>query len=163
MEAQNNSSSSPPRSSGAARTKNDAQVTYGVRFRRSLHGWKGNFKELPMTLVSGPNSFRVDENHRNKRTFRICHGAATQSFRLLAHVSCWGPLWTWLGGYACPNHHIISSRRHIRVRVLFSLVFSFEKQTLCRCICGDKSLYIDPGPPFLISSTMSISHLESSS
>ena len=34
----NNSSSSPPRSSRAARTKNDAQVAYGVCFRRSLYG-----------------------------------------------------------------------------------------------------------------------------
>ena len=142
MEAQNNSSSSPPRSLGAARTKNDAQVTYGVRFGRPLYGWKDNFKEVPMAPVSGPNSFGVDGNFRNNRTSRICHGAATQSFGLLAHVWCWGPLWTWLGGYACPNHHIISSRRHIRVRVLFSLVFSFEEQTLHCCICDDKSLYI---------------------
>jgi len=44
----NKSSSSPPRSPGAARTKNDAQVTYRVRFERSLYGWKDNLKELPM-------------------------------------------------------------------------------------------------------------------
>ena len=37
------------------------------------------------------------------------------------------------------------------------------KLRLIRCICGDKSLYIDPRPPFLISSTVSISPLESSS
>ena len=61
----NNSSSSPPRSSGAIRTKNDAQVAYGVRFERSLYGWKDNFKELPMAPVSGPNSFGVDGNRRN--------------------------------------------------------------------------------------------------
>ena len=47
----NNLSSSPPRSSRAARTKNDAQVAYGVCFRLYLHGWKDNFKELPMTPV----------------------------------------------------------------------------------------------------------------
>ena len=116
-----------------------------------------------MVLVSGPNSFGVDRNCRNNRTSRICHGAATPSFGLLAHVSCWGPLWTWLGGYARPKLHIISSRCHIRVRVWFSLVFSFEEQTLHRCICGDKFLYIDPGLPFLISPTVSISPLESSS
>ena len=157
------SSLSSSRSPRATRTKINAQVAYRVCFGCSLYGWKDNFKEVPMAPVSGPNSFGVDGNFRNNRTSRICHGAATQSFGLLAHVWCWGPLWTWLGGYACPNHHIISSRRHIRVRVLFSLVFSFEKQTLCRCICGDKSLYIDPGPPFLISSTVSISPLELSS
>ena len=58
----NNSSSSPPRSPGVARTKNDAQVAHGVRFRRSLFGWKDNFKELPMELVSGPNSLGVNGN-----------------------------------------------------------------------------------------------------
>ena len=122
----NNSSSSPPRSPGAARTKNDAQVAYGVRFGRYLYGWKDNFKELPMAPASGQNSFGVNRNTHNKTTSRICHGAATPSFGLLAHVSCWGPLWTWLGGYARPNHHIISSHHHIRVRVLFSSNFQFR-------------------------------------
>ena len=51
MEAQSNPSSSPSRSPGAARTKNDVQVAYGVRFERSLYGWKDNFMELPMELV----------------------------------------------------------------------------------------------------------------
>ena len=51
VEAQNNSSSSPSRSLGAARTKKDAQVAYGVRFGRSLYGWKDNFMELPMEPV----------------------------------------------------------------------------------------------------------------
>ena len=51
VEAQNNSSSSPSRSPGVARTKNDAQVAYGVRFGRCLYGWKDNFMELPMAPV----------------------------------------------------------------------------------------------------------------
>ena len=51
VEAQNNSSSSPHGSLGVARTKNGAQVAYGVHFRRSLYGWKDNFKELTMALV----------------------------------------------------------------------------------------------------------------
>ena len=59
----NNSSSSPPQSPQAARTKNDAQVAHGVYFRRSLYRWKDNFKELPMALVSGPNSLGVNKNH----------------------------------------------------------------------------------------------------
>ena len=58
----NNSSSSPPRSPQVARTKNDAQVAHGVHFDRSLFGWKDNFKELPMELVSGPNSLGVNGN-----------------------------------------------------------------------------------------------------
>ena len=43
------------------------------------------------------------------------------------------------------------------------LGFSFEKQRLICCNCGDKSFYSDPGSLFLISSTVSISPLESSS
>ena len=43
VEAQSNSSSSPSRSQRVARTKNDAQVAYGVCFGRSLYGWKDNF------------------------------------------------------------------------------------------------------------------------
>jgi len=81
-----------------------------------------------MAPVLGPNSLGVDGNHRNKGTSRICHGAATPSFGLLARVSCWGPLWTWLGGYARPNPYIISSRRHIRVWVLFSSSFPRETE-----------------------------------
>ena len=34
----NYSNSSPPRSLGVPFTKNDAQVTYGIRFGRSLYG-----------------------------------------------------------------------------------------------------------------------------
>jgi len=81
-----------------------------------------------MAPVLGPNSFGLDGNHQNNRTSRICHGVAAPSFGLLARVSCWGSLWTWLGGYAHPNHHIISSRRHIRVRVLFSSSFPHETE-----------------------------------
>ena len=58
----NNSSSSPPRSPGAARTKNNSQVAYGVRFGCYLYGWKDNFKELPMEPVSGPNSLGINRN-----------------------------------------------------------------------------------------------------
>ena len=51
VEAQRNSSSSPSRSPGAARTKINAQAAYGVRFGCSLYGWKYNFKDLPMAPV----------------------------------------------------------------------------------------------------------------
>ena len=68
----NNSSSSPPRSPRAARTKNDAQVAHGVYFGRSLYRWKDNFKELPMAFVSGPNSLGVNRNSQNNMTSRIC-------------------------------------------------------------------------------------------
>jgi len=81
-----------------------------------------------MAPPSGPNSLGVNRNHLNNRTSRICHGAVRPSFGVLAHVSCWGPLWTWLGGYARPNYHIISNRRHIMVRVLFSSSFPRETE-----------------------------------
>ena len=48
--------------------QNDAHVAYGVCFRLSLYGWKDNFKELRMALVSGPNSLGVNGNHRNNVT-----------------------------------------------------------------------------------------------
>ena len=56
MEDQTNSTSFQFRTPETARTKTDAQITYGVGFGRSLYGWKDNFKELPMALDSGPNS-----------------------------------------------------------------------------------------------------------
>ena len=135
LEAQSKSSSSLLRSPRAAFCKNNTTATYGVHFGRSLYGWKGNFKELPMALVSGPNSLGVDRNRWNKGTPRICHNAATPSFGLLACVSCWGPWWMWLGGYARPNTHIISSRHHIRVRVLFEFGFLWRNWIIhCNCV-----------------------------
>ena len=113
----NNSSSSPPRSPGAAHTKNDAQVAYGVRFGRSLYGWKHNFKELTMAPVSGPNSLGVNGNHRNNVTSRICQGAAPPSFGLLSHVPCrakwpkwWTPPWPPPATLGRPLGYKLSSR-----------------------------------------------------
>ena len=131
LEAQSKSSSSLFRSPGAACTKINAQAAYGVRFGWSLYGWKDNFKKLLMELVLGPNLFGVDRNRRNNWMSRICQVAATPSFGLLAHVSCWGPRWTWLGGYARPNTHIISSRHHIRV--LFEFNFPW-RIVHCNCV-----------------------------
>jgi len=139
------SSSSSSRSPRAVCTKVNSQVVYGARFGRSLYGWKDNFKKLPMAPVSGPNSFGVDRNHRNNRTSRIYHGAGTPSFGLLALVSCWGPLWTWLGGYACPKHHIISSYHHIRVRVLFRSSFP-SRNYLLHCNYDVESFCCESGP-----------------
>ena len=70
--------------STTARTKTDAQVSYGVGFRRTWYGWKDNFKTLPMELVSVPNSSGVDRNRRNKMASRICLGVASQFFGLWA-------------------------------------------------------------------------------
>ena len=95
LEAQSKSSLSMLRSPGTARTKINAHAAYGVRFRFSLYGWKDNFKELPMALVLGPNSFGVDGNRRNNTTSRICQGAAPPSFGLLSHVPCWAKWPKW--------------------------------------------------------------------
>jgi hypothetical protein len=77
VEAKSNSSLSPVRSPGAVRNKTEAQVTYGVGFGRSIYGWKKNFIELPMAVVSCQNSSRVNGNRRNKLTSRICRSAAS--------------------------------------------------------------------------------------
>ena len=68
LEAQTTSTSSLFRSPRAVSTKTDAQVAYGVRFGRSLNGWKDNFKTLPMEPVSGRNSSIVNRNHLRKLT-----------------------------------------------------------------------------------------------
>jgi hypothetical protein len=34
--------------------EDDEESTYGVRFRRSLYGWKDNFITFPMSMDSGP-------------------------------------------------------------------------------------------------------------
>ena len=84
LEAQSKSISCRFRTPGIGRTKTAAQVVYGVRFGRSLYGWKDIFNTLPMALVSGTNSSGVDRNRPNNLTSRICPGAATPSFSLWA-------------------------------------------------------------------------------
>ena len=92
MEAQSKTSSSLFRTPGIARTKMDAQVSYGVGFGCTCYGWKDNFKTLPMELVSGPNSSRVDRNRPRKLTYRICRSAVPPSFGPLGRVSFRRPL-----------------------------------------------------------------------
>jgi hypothetical protein len=72
MEAQTDSSSFQSRIPGIARNKMGAKVAYRVGFGRSLYGWKDNFEELPMTLVSDPNSIRIHRNCLNNLMSRIC-------------------------------------------------------------------------------------------
>jgi hypothetical protein len=100
MEAQTDSSSFQFRIPGTTRNKMGAQVAYGVGFGRSLYGWKDNFGELSMALVSGPNTSRIHMNCLNKLTSRICSGATTPSFGLLGHVSSLSPLGARPGGLA---------------------------------------------------------------
>jgi hypothetical protein len=41
---------------GTVRTKIITEITYGLRFRRSLYGWKDNRITFPMDLVSRLNT-----------------------------------------------------------------------------------------------------------
>jgi hypothetical protein len=97
MEVQTDSSTFQFRIPGTTHNKMGAQVAYGVRFGRSLYGWKDNFEDLPMAPVLGPNSSRIHGNYLNKLTSRICSGAATPSFGLLGRVSSLSPLGARLG------------------------------------------------------------------
>jgi hypothetical protein len=47
----------PIRILGTVRTKIVSQITYQLRFGRSLYGWKDKRINFPMELVSHPNSF----------------------------------------------------------------------------------------------------------
>src|SRR6266540_1407367 len=51
LEAESNSTSSPPRNPGAGRTKIDVQDAYRLRFQRFLIPWKDNFITFPMPPV----------------------------------------------------------------------------------------------------------------
>ena len=64
VEVQYISSQSPIRNPGAGRTKNVAQVAYGLRFGRSTYGWKAKKITFPMPPVPCLNSVVCDGNHR---------------------------------------------------------------------------------------------------
>ena len=92
LEAESNSTSSPPRNPGAGRTKIDVQDAYRLRFQRFLIPWKDNFITFPMPPISPQNSIGVNGKRQNKSASRICQGAASPSFGPLGRVSCWSPL-----------------------------------------------------------------------
>jgi hypothetical protein len=62
-EAQNIPSSSLPWSPGAAWTKTNAQVTYGVHIRRSTYVWKVKKIIFSMPLVPYHYQVQVNLNH----------------------------------------------------------------------------------------------------
>jgi hypothetical protein len=133
MEAQTDSSSFQFRIPGIARNKMGAQVAYGVRFGRSLYGWKDNFEELPMAPVLGPNSSRIHGNCLNKLTSRICSGAAMPSFGHLGRVSSLSPLGERPGVFHNPRVFINS--RHILVRGGFLLKLNLSRTIRRRSVC----------------------------
>jgi hypothetical protein len=76
LEAQYNSTLSPPRSSGAVCLRLDAQATYGVRFRRSTYGWKDIFIELPMAPAHDqmmPESMGLVESNGHLESVSVLH------------------------------------------------------------------------------------------
>jgi hypothetical protein len=63
---------------GIVRTKIVTEITYGLRFGRSLYGWKDKRITFPMDLVSRPNTFLLHgkrRTHEAYRTVRVlsCH------------------------------------------------------------------------------------------
>jgi hypothetical protein len=57
LESQYKLSWNPIRIPVIVRTKIVAQITYQLRFGRSLYGWKAKRINFPIKLVSYPNSF----------------------------------------------------------------------------------------------------------
>ena len=123
MEVQTDSTSFQFRTPGTARTKMDAKVAYGVRFGRSLYGWKDNFKTLPVALVSSTKSFGVIRNHPRNLTSIICPGAAAPSFVLWALYRVGAHYGHVQGVLHDPRVFINSSCYSIRFWVLLRLFY----------------------------------------
>jgi hypothetical protein len=89
LESQSKSSWNPIRIPGTVHTKFVAQITYQLRFGRSLYGWKDKRINFPMELVWYPNSFWVHGKRRNNEVHRICHGAVLPYLGPVGYVSSW--------------------------------------------------------------------------
>ena len=109
------SSSSPAWASGLVCLKLITQDASGLRFRRSIYGWKANLIRKPIQVVSRQNFFRINGNRQNKSASRICQGAATPPFGPLDHVSRLGRLGARPGVLHDPRVFINSHHPSIRV------------------------------------------------
>jgi hypothetical protein len=76
LEAHNVSNSTPTRSPGPGRHKNDAKVAYRVQIQCSTYVWKDKEIRFPMPLVPRHYQVRVNGNCQNNWTSRIYQGAA---------------------------------------------------------------------------------------
>ena len=110
-EARSNMNSSLPRPPGPACSKTDVQVAYELRFWWSTYGWKDNFIRKPMEVFSHQNSIRINGNHWNKLTSRICQGAASPCFGPFGPCNVSDSLETWIKVLGRPLGYIISSSR----------------------------------------------------
>jgi hypothetical protein len=109
--AKSNSTSSPPWSLELVCTKMDAQDASKLHLGRDLYGWKDKKIRFSTQLVLTSNLFGVNR-YGNKSMSRFCFGAATPSFGLLGHVSCWSPLGVRPGVLHASKPYFISTRHH---------------------------------------------------
>jgi hypothetical protein len=68
-------------------TKIIAEITYGLRFGRSLYGWKEKTITFPMDLVSCQNTILFHGKRQNNQAYRICQGVVLPHFGLMGNVS----------------------------------------------------------------------------
>ena len=120
-EARSNMISSLPRPPGPVCLKLDTQDASGLRFRRSIYGWKANLIRKLIQVVSHQKLFGINGNRGHKTASRICQGVATPSFGPLDHVSYLGPLGARPGVLHNPRVFINSCHSSIRVWVLLRL------------------------------------------
>ena len=92
VEAQSNSSSSLPWPPGPVCLKLVTKDASGLRFRRSIYGWKANLIRKLIQVVSCQKPFRINGNHRNKSASRTCQGAATPFFWSVGPCIVFGPI-----------------------------------------------------------------------
>ena len=62
VEVQSNSSSSPVRAPGPVCLKLVIQDASGLRFRRSIYGWKANLIRKQIQVVSHQKTFKINGN-----------------------------------------------------------------------------------------------------
>jgi hypothetical protein len=62
------------------RTKIITEITYVLRFGRSLYGWKYKRITFRMDLVSRPNTFLLHGKCQNNEVYRICQGCCLAIF-----------------------------------------------------------------------------------
>jgi hypothetical protein len=68
-------------------TKIITEITYRLRFGRSLYGWKAKRITFPMELVSHPNTFLFHGKRQNNEGYIICQGVVLTYFGLMGYVS----------------------------------------------------------------------------
>jgi hypothetical protein len=89
LESQSKSSWNPIQNPETVRTKIIAQITYQLRFGRSLYEWKDKRINISMEPVSYQNSFWIHGKRRNNEAHKIYHGAVLPYLGPVGYVSSW--------------------------------------------------------------------------